>query len=95
MEALEVLKRVDFDWTRHIDSVWRDEEHHVDALHKAERQAIVAEVEGLILSDRTASPLGQVLIGPAGSGKTHLLGALRRELVTKGKRNSSTTKTGT
>jgi predicted ATPase len=83
---LEVLRKVDFDWTLHMDSVWIDSDYHVPALHEALRQELLEQVEQTGQSPFPLSPLGRVIIGPAGAGKTHLLGALRRSVLQQGQR---------
>ena len=79
---IEVLRRVDFDWTLHLDSVWEDSAYHVPALHRQLRDDLTDNLERGASSAH--SPLGRVVVGPAGAGKTHLLAALRREVVARG-----------
>lgn len=76
---LDALRAVDFESTRNLRSVWRDVPYEVSALHAG----CLAEV--LAYFDRTTAapepnpePRGCVIIGPAGHGKTHLMGRLRR-----------------
>ena len=76
--ALHALSEVDFDWTMHMQSVWRDTIRDVDTLHHAYRQKILTELTRLQRTQESNSPLGMILVGSAGSGKTHLLSALRR-----------------
>ena len=66
-----------FDWTSRLQSVWRDPDYHVEDLHK---NVIDEVVEDFIATTKApdASPLGRVIVGPAGAGKTHLVGQLRR-----------------
>jgi hypothetical protein len=75
MNPLDVLRRADFDWVTRLDDVWRDVPHDISEIHENLRRAVLDRC--LKLEDRSA--LGMVLSGAAGSGKTHLLGALRRE----------------
>ncbi|SDA15704.1 hypothetical protein SAMN02799622_01374 [Methylobacterium sp. UNC378MF] len=76
-DALDALRRVDFDWVRTLDSIWIDTTPTggpnerlvpdiVADLHRKARQP----------ADRA---LGRVLVGQSGIGKTHLVGQLRRE----------------
>lgn len=66
----------DFNWVAPLQGVWRDEAAHVDATdHVADR--IMREFAPL-QAPGARTLIGQVVNGPAGSGKTHLLGALRR-----------------
>lgn len=79
--ALTALRKANFDWTAHIDEIWVDQTHETDQL-----QAVIrAELEDYLFtledSRSLASPLGVPLLGPAGSGKTHLLGVLRRQAL--------------
>lgn len=78
----EVLRQVDFDWTVHLDSVWEETEYHVPQLHQALRAEVIGDLERT--NGHAHSPLGRVVVGPAGAGKTHLLGALRREITERG-----------
>jgi hypothetical protein len=78
MDELHALRAVDFDWTMHLNSVWRDSGFHSSTLHQALRQEILSELEKT--AQRLENPLGKVIVGPAGAGKTHLLGALRQEI---------------
>ena len=77
--ALDALRRVDLQWTRHVDSVWRTLDHDVSAIQSAARAELDDRLEALRTSSDPDSPLGVVLMGPARSGKTHLLSWLRRE----------------
>lgn len=80
---LKALQSVDFDWTTHIDSIWRDLPYDVPNLQDDLRREAVLRVETLF-SNAAASPLGMVLAGPSGSGKTHLLSLLRRNVLQRG-----------
>ncbi|WP_232630203.1 ATP-binding protein [Methylobacterium sp. Leaf118] len=81
-QALDALRRVDFDWVRTLDSVWLDVEPTggpndvrvsdlVDALHEEQRQP-------------GQRALGRALVGQSGVGKTHLVGQVRREVWRSG-----------
>ncbi len=76
MDALAAFSKADFDWVVHLDEVWHDPAYDVPALHQGLRREIVSYVEKL--ADEH-SPLGRIILGPGGSGKTHLLAALRKE----------------
>ncbi|GJE61008.1 helicase HerA domain-containing protein [Methylobacterium trifolii] len=76
-DALDALRRVDFDWVRTLDSIWIDTPptggpnerlvpNMVADLHRKARAP----------ADRA---MGRVLVGQSGVGKTHLVGQLRRE----------------
>ncbi|ABD86747.1 helicase HerA domain-containing protein [Rhodopseudomonas palustris] len=77
---LEAFRAVDFNWTRQLKGIWRDQPYHAP-LH----QDVLDELMGYLLSNtRDAEPdnepLGRVVIGSAGLGKTHLIGELRRRV---------------
>lgn len=82
--ALSALRRVDFDWTAHIDQIWSDPLADVEQLQAEARAELEDRLEDLggLRTDR--SPLGFCLLGGAGSGKTHLLGVVRRQAIDRG-----------
>lgn len=78
---LDAFASADFDWTRQLRSVWRDPPYHVPSLHESK----IDELVRYFLSrtkdpDQFNEPLGKVIVGPAGHGKTHLIGELRRRV---------------
>lgn len=77
--SLRALETVDFQWTTHVDSVWRHLPFHVPELQAEARTQILRALDELSASTRPESPLGLPLLGPAGAGKTHLLNTLRKE----------------
>ncbi|MGL5079879.1 MAG: helicase HerA domain-containing protein [Microcoleaceae cyanobacterium] len=76
--ALQALQEIDFDWTMHIKSVWRDSISDVKTLHERERKTIQNDLEKLKQAKNSSSPLGRVIIGEPGAGKTHFLAAIRQ-----------------
>ncbi len=76
---LEALRVADFDWTTRLASVWDDPAWDVPNLHEEIRQRFIEKLETLMAAEGSASPLGWVINGSGGTGKTHLLGAFRRE----------------
>lgn len=84
MDALSALSAVDFQWTVHMDGVWRDPRHDVPAIHAGVRAQLLGDIGRIQQSADASSPLGSVLVGGAGAGKTHLLSALRREAMNRG-----------
>ncbi|MFG1421536.1 helicase HerA-like domain-containing protein [Roseixanthobacter liquoris] len=83
--ALEAFRAVDFESTRNLKSIWRDVPYEVSDLH--------ADCLGEILTyfDKTTrdpepspEPRGYVVVGPAGHGKTHLIGRLRQKVWQRG-----------
>jgi Helicase HerA, central domain len=74
--ALAALR---FNWAPVADDVWRPAPFHLEGLHRNASQAIL---QGLDDSRRSAdsSPIGLVLQGQRGAGKTHLLGWVRERV---------------
>ena len=77
IEHLAVLATLRFDWVDAPDQVWRDSPYHVDGLHADVMSAIDARIRSAAASDGP-SPIGLVMQGMKGVGKTHLLGMVRR-----------------
>lgn len=81
MNELDVFRSVDFNWTRQLRSIWRDPPYHVPSLHQERLNEIVDYfAKKTRESDPADEPLGYVIVGPAGYGKTHLIGELRRRV---------------
>jgi hypothetical protein len=83
--ALEALQAVDFNWVRQLQSIWRDPPHHVGSIH----QALVDDIVDYFAKetsdvDPSNEPQGRIVVGPAGLGKTHLIGELRRRIWKNG-----------
>lgn len=74
---LDALAQADFGWIDLASAVWEDDARDVPQLH---REVLGRLEAGLARLDRPPKDLvpGRVVLGAAGSGKTHLLGALRR-----------------
>lgn len=75
-EERRALKALRFDSAQGLKDVWRPPPFHVAELHSAAMERIVdgyADAEACVDS----SPLGVVVQGAAGAGKTHLLGRTR------------------
>jgi hypothetical protein len=83
-DELAALQSIDFEWTTHIDSIWRDLPHDVPGLQETLRSEALMMLERLFASSSRASPLGMVVMGPGGSGKTHLLSLLRGGVLSRG-----------
>ncbi len=79
--ALRALRRADFDWTLRIQQIWSDNVRDIPDLQSNVRELLAEHVEELIERKDAASPLGLPIVGPAGSGKTHLLGAIRGDAI--------------
>ncbi|WP_424185470.1 helicase HerA domain-containing protein [Actinokineospora sp. G85] len=72
----EALAKLHIDWADTPDNVWQESRYHVEGLHAA----ATAQVERGIraAADSTgSSPIGLVLQGLKGIGKTHLHGTIR------------------
>ncbi|MEW4568229.1 DUF87 domain-containing protein [Tautonia sp. JC769] len=76
---LDALRQADFDWAMHLSSVWRNTETDVPGLHENLRREFAAKLDAMAQSKQAQSPLGWVITGSAGTGKTHLLGSFRRK----------------
>ncbi len=84
MNELDVLRAVSFDWTMHLTSVWSDPPFDVPDLHAELRRELEWKLDQLSGSAAPESPLGWVIMGSGGTGKTHLLSILRREARQRG-----------
>ncbi len=82
--ALRAFLRVDFDWTMTLTGVWKDHRHHVPELHRQTLESVLETYTRLERASDAENPLGEVVVGPAGAGKTHFLSALRREVTQRG-----------
>ena len=81
--ALRAFAAVDFHWTQGLRDVWSDAPYHVDALHGDLVDRLIAEFFARTRKP-DSNPIGQVLPGRAGAGKTHLIGTLRRRVWESG-----------
>ena len=82
-EERRALAALRFSWAQAPDDVWRRSPFHVDGLH----EAVVRDVRGSIADARDSadvSPIGLVLEGRHGTGKTHLLGWVREQAQQQG-----------
>ncbi|MFC0533903.1 ATP-binding protein [Phytohabitans kaempferiae] len=82
-EKLAALAALRFNWAQVPDDVWRPSPFHVDGLYPAVVRDVldgIAEAGG----DSDANPVGLVLEGRAGTGKTHLLGWVRQQVQKQG-----------
>jgi uncharacterized protein DUF87 len=75
-EALAALR---FRWVEAPDDVWTYSPYHVDGLHQDVERTARAGI-GDAVASTGPSPVGLVLQGSKGVGKTHLLGWVRREV---------------
>ncbi|MEU4251406.1 DUF87 domain-containing protein [Amycolatopsis sp. NPDC026612] len=79
MDELKALATLSFDWADTPDHVWRDSPYHVDGLHADALAALDTGIRDAVASDGP-SPIGLVMRGLKGVGKTHLLGLVRRQV---------------
>lgn len=77
--ALRALRSVDFNWTHDLQSVWSDPVFQVNELHQALIDRVIDDFFARTKRP-TDNPIGQVILGEAGAGKTHLIGTLRRRV---------------
>ena len=81
MDELKALRKVDFNWVVHPDLIWDDNVPDAPGLHGDICDELLEAARDL----RSPQPaLGRMLLGPAGSGKTHLLAMLRKRAVRDG-----------
>ncbi|MEV7804388.1 DUF87 domain-containing protein [Microbispora sp. NPDC088329] len=78
-DELNALRALRFNYTRVADDVWRPLPFHVEGLHQDTSQVIL---NGLMEAEESdaASPIGVVIQGQRGTGKTHLLGWVRQKV---------------
>ena len=82
--ALAALGQVELHYTRDLESIWADCPEHVAELNGAVLQRLGQAFARGTRPDAADRPLGWAVIGTAGTGKTHLLGALRRQVWQEG-----------
>jgi hypothetical protein len=75
----EALAAIRFNFAETPDHIWSRSPYHVDGLHERAEQEIRLGIDDANWSEGP-SPVGLVLQGQKGVGKTHLLGWTRREV---------------
>ncbi|MGM1062761.1 helicase HerA domain-containing protein [Saccharothrix sp. Mg75] len=82
-EERHALSSVQFGWAVTPDDIWSPMDHHVDGLHP---RAVDAVTQAVASAGRRpkVSPMGIVLRGERGVGKTHMLGWLRQHVQQQG-----------
>jgi Helicase HerA, central domain len=85
MTELDALREVDFNWVRQLRGIWRDPPYNVSAIHCD----VLEDVMDYFLRNTKdpepdSEPVGRVIVGAAGYGKTHLVGELRRRVWEEG-----------
>ncbi|MGI5500852.1 helicase HerA domain-containing protein [Lentzea sp. CA-135723] len=82
-EERHALSSVQSSWALTPDDIWSPMRHHVDGLHPRAVDAIEHAVAAATRRP-LASPMGIVLRGERGVGKTHMLGWLRQHVQQRG-----------
>ncbi|HEY0453500.1 helicase HerA domain-containing protein [Actinophytocola sp.] len=77
------LSAVRFNWAWTPDDVWGQSPFHVEGMHAEVERVVLAGVRDAKVSAK-GSPIGLVLQGQRGAGKTHLLGWVRRQVQREG-----------
>ncbi|MBB4196770.1 hypothetical protein CCR94_20825 [Rhodoblastus sphagnicola] len=75
----EAFLEADFNWVSTLQSIWEDQSSDVDGPRGQIVDRIMREF-GALRRPNIQKVIGQVINGPAGSGKTHLIGTLRRRV---------------
>jgi len=82
VDEIAALAELKLKWTPVADDVWQPSDVHVEGLHREAAQTIL---DGLAeASDSESSPVGVVIQGQRGAGKTHLLGWVREKVCADG-----------
>ena len=81
---LTTLRATDFDYAQHLENVWKDSPYHIEELNQEIADELLADLDQHAREKGGPSPLGWVIAGQAGTGKTHLLGVLRRKVWASG-----------
>ncbi|TDD32577.1 hypothetical protein E1286_43445, partial [Nonomuraea terrae] len=80
--ALRAVSRV-LNWATTAEHAWNPPPFHVDRMHPRAERLILDGIDEASAATRT-SPLGVVIQGEGGAGKTHLLGWVRGEIARAG-----------
>jgi hypothetical protein len=78
-DALKALTGLRINVTPTADDVWRRSDFHVDTLNREVAQGILDAI-GDARDSESGSPVGVVVQGQRGTGKTHLLGWVREQV---------------
>ncbi|WP_239374287.1 helicase HerA domain-containing protein [Frankia sp. Cj5] len=79
ISELEAIAALQLDWVYDLEDVWQPSPVHVEGVHTDTRRRISDTIADLAQTP-TARPLGVVVRGQAGTGKTHLVGRLREQV---------------
>ncbi|GGQ33954.1 ATP-binding protein [Streptosporangium pseudovulgare] len=80
---LEALQTLRFNWAEGPEDVWSPSSFHVEALNPMVERRILGGIADVVGGGAT-SPIGLVLQGQRGTGKTHLLGWVRERIQREG-----------
>ncbi|MGW0059206.1 ATP-binding protein [Streptosporangium sandarakinum] len=80
---LEVLQTLRFNWAEGPEDVWSPSAFHVEGLNPAVERAIASGLDDVV-GGGAVNPIGLVLRGQRGTGKTHLLGWVRERIQREG-----------
>lgn len=83
-KELSALAAADFHWASHLDSPWQKLPFHIPGLQAAAARELADKLSRFGVSPSTAAPLGIAVLGPAGSGKSHLMASLRKSAHGRG-----------
>ncbi|GIM89569.1 ATP-binding protein [Paractinoplanes toevensis] len=82
-EERRALAALRFNWAPTPDDVWQPSPFHVEGLHRNVVQTVLDGVREAARSTES-SPIGVAILGQRGTGKTHLLGAVREKVQAEG-----------
>jgi hypothetical protein len=74
--ALKAFRNVDFHWVRSLESIWSETAESASGPNDVHLGALVSDLQREAV-EANSHPLGRVLTGRAGIGKTHLMSQLR------------------
>ena len=81
---LVALREINFDFAQHLENIWKDVPYHLDEFNGSVNNELIDDLANGTREIACPSPLGWVIAGQAGTGKTHLLGALRHKTWAEG-----------
>lgn len=81
--GIDALRALSFHYTEAADDVWQDSPYHVEGLH-GQSSKIMLDGLAQASGEHAGSPIGVVVQGQRGTGKTHLLGWLRQVVQREG-----------
>ena len=82
-DGLRALREVRFNWALMEEDVWEPSPFHVDGLHERTKHTIDQAIDDAGQGGR-GNPIGIVVEGDKGAGKTHLLGWVREQVQARG-----------